>query len=47
MNKIQFNTKILDITHDKLKTLSKQSGLSIGQLIDIMTRKQKSSGLIK
>jgi hypothetical protein len=41
MNKTQFNTKILDSTHDKLKILSKQSGLSIGQLIDLMTRKQK------
>ena len=41
MNKTQFNTKILNTTHDKLKILSKQSGLSIGQLIDLMTRKQK------
>ena len=41
MNKIQFNTKILDSTHEKLKVLSKQSGLSIGQIIDLMTRKQK------
>jgi hypothetical protein len=41
MNKKQITTKVLDLTHDKLKTLSKQSGLSIGQLIDYMTKKQK------
>ena len=41
MNKKQITTKILDATHDKLKILSKQSGLSIGQLIDLMTKKQK------
>ena len=41
MNKKQITTKILDTTIEKLKTLSKQSGLSIGQLIDIMTKKQK------
>ena len=41
MNKKQITTKILDSTKEKLKTLSKQSGLSIGQLIDLMTKKQK------
>ena len=41
MNKKQITTKVLDTTHDKLKTLSKQSGLSIGQFIDFMTKKQK------
>ena len=41
MNKKQITTKVLDTTHDKLKILSKQSGLSIGQLIDLMTTKQK------
>ena len=41
MNKKQITTKVLDSTKEKLKVLSKQSGLSIGQLIDLMTKKQK------
>ena len=41
MNKKQITTNLKPETHDKLKVLSKQSGLSIGQLIDYMTKKQK------
>ena len=41
MNKKQITTNLKPETHDKLKILSKQSGLSIGQLIDLMTKKQK------
>ena len=41
MNKIQLATQIKLETREKLKKLKGQSGLTIGQLIDLMTRKQK------
>ena len=47
MNKEHIHTKIQLGTKEKLEVLSKQSGLSMGQLIDLMTKKQKLSSLIK
>jgi hypothetical protein len=41
MNKIQLATQIKLETKEKLKKLKSQSGLNIGQLIDLMTNKQK------
>lgn len=41
MNKIQLATQVKIETKEKLKKLKKQSGLNIGQLIDLMTSKQK------
>ena len=41
MNKKQITTNLKPETKEKLKVLAKQSGLSIGQIIDIMTSKQK------
>lgn len=41
MNKIQLATQIKIETKEKLKKLKNQSGLNIGQLIDLMTSKQK------
>jgi len=47
MNKEGLNIKLLPNTKEKLKVLKTQTGLSIGQIIDIMTRKQKLNSLIK
>lgn len=41
MNKIQIATQIKIETKEKLKKLKNQSGLNMGQIIDLMTSKQK------
>lgn len=41
MNKIQLATQIKTETREKLEKLKGQSGLTIGQIIDLMTSKQK------
>lgn len=47
MNKKKLTTTLQPETKEKLEVLSKLSGLSMGQLIDLMTKKQKLSSLIK
>jgi hypothetical protein len=41
MNKIQLATTVKIETREKLEKLKGQSGLTMGQLIDLMTNKQK------
>ena len=41
MNKKQITTIIKLETYEKLNNLKKESRLNIGQLIDLMTKKQK------
>lgn len=47
MDKIPTTITLLPNTKTKLKILAKQSGLSIGQVIDLMTQKQKSTTLLR
>ena len=47
MNKEHLHIKIKTNTKEKLEYLKEESGLSVGQLIDLMTKKQKLSSLIK
>ena len=41
MNKKQFTTTLQPETIEKLKKISKIKGLSVGQLIDVITKKAR------